>query len=206
MNWPRLFAGIVSAAAFAGLVIQLRDSTASYGSVGDATWEMARYFTILTNLLVAIVFGGIAAGSSRLARNSVVTGVTMAIALVGVIYHLLLAGLSPGGEASLANLLLHTLSPVLAVAYWAFLSPKGGLSSRHAFIWCIYPLAYLPYALARGGTDGVYPYPFINVTQIGWAQTGVNAAVITVLFLSVGLVVVWTDGRLGSVSRRQHSA
>ncbi|MFZ5976285.1 MULTISPECIES: Pr6Pr family membrane protein [unclassified Hydrotalea] len=33
--------------------------------------------------------------------------------------------------------------------------------------WLIYPLLYLVYILIRGSFSGFYPYPFVNVLQIG---------------------------------------
>ena len=67
---------------------------------------------------------------------------------------------------------------------------------RDPLIWAVFPLAYFPYALARGALEGIYAYPFMDVGQIGWARIGGNALVIGVAFIAVGYVVVWLDGRL----------
>jgi hypothetical protein len=58
------------------------------------------------------------------------------------------------------------------------------------------PLAYFPYALARGALDGRYPYPFIDVGTLGWARVLGNAAAIAAAFLIAGYALVWLDRRL----------
>jgi hypothetical protein len=126
-----------------------------------------------------------------------VAGTTLSILLVGVIYFLLLHGLVElSGGSRLANLLLHFATPILVPLFWIIFTPKGQLGRQHPLFWAIYPLAYLIYALGRGGATGIYPYPFINVARIGWAQTVFNSFAIGVSFLACGYGIVWLDKRL----------
>ena len=55
-------------------------------------WELMRYFTILTNALVAIFLAFNLLREPQSASR--LAGVTLAIGIVGVVYHLLLANLN----------------------------------------------------------------------------------------------------------------
>lgn len=56
--------------------------------------------------------------------------------------------------------------------------------------WTGVPLVYFVYALARAALDGFYPYPFIDVSQLGWSRVLVNAVGMLSAFLIVGLLFV----------------
>ena len=108
----------------------------------------------------------------------------LAIMLVGVVYVTLLRGLLDlSGGAKLADTLMHYATPVLVPLWWLLFAPKGKLEWRDPAIWSLFPLAYFPYALARGAYEGIYAYPFINVAKIGWTQVGINAVMIAGGFL-----------------------
>ncbi len=124
-------------------------------------------------------------------------GTTLIILLVATVYQILLRGtLQQNGTEKLADLFLHSVTPLLVLVAWALYAPKGGLRTRDPLLWAAIPISYLGYALARGARDGLYPYPFIDVGQIGWAQTVINAVAIAIGFLVVGVVMVWFDRRL----------
>jgi hypothetical protein len=160
---------------------------------------MLRYFTILTNLIVAFVFTGVALGRSAFANPSLLGGMTMAIVLVGVVNHLLLRGLLElSGGAKLADTILHYVVPLAVLIFWLVLSEKGRLSRRDPLRWAIFPFAYLIYALARGAAEGKYAYPFLDVAQYGAPRAGVTCLLILVAFLAGGFALVWVDGSLSS--------
>ena len=200
---PRFAAALIALVAWIGLGVQYQASFAMTG--GDpvqTAWVMLRYFTILTNLVVAIVMSLIALG--RRVSSATLGGVTLAIMLVGVVYVTLLRGLLDlSGGAKLADTLMHYATPVLVPLWWLMFAPKGKLEWRDPAIWSLFPLAYFPYALARGAYEGIYAYPFINVTKIGWTQVGINAVMIAGGFLVAGNLVVALDGLLGRGRRRR---
>ena len=83
--------------------------------LGATLWVLARFFTIITNLLLAVVMTGVAVG--RKVSPFLLGGVTLAILLVGVVYATLLQGLHQlQGGALVADVLLHKASPVVAYA------------------------------------------------------------------------------------------
>jgi hypothetical protein len=161
------------------------------------------YFTVLTNILVAIVLTCAATtGDSALRRfflrPSTQTGVASAIVLVGVAYNLLLRRTwNPQGWQWVADELLHDVMPVLFMIYWWFCVPKGTLHWRNVWTWLIYPLVYFIYALIRGEMIGSYPYPFIEVDRLGYSQVLVNAVLVLVGFVVISLVLVAVDRAKG---------
>lgn len=190
----RLAAALVALIAWAGLGIQLQASTELMGSTGAALWAMLRFFTVLANVLVALIFTCIFFGQRRTGTPFLLGGVTLAILLVGIVYGLLLNGLLElSGGALLADTLLHKVTPVLVPLWWLAFAPKGGLRGRDPLLWALLPLAYFGYALLRGAADGRYPYPFMNVARLGWGQALLNAALMAAGFLLAGLLLVWLD-------------
>jgi hypothetical protein len=190
----RIAAALVALIAWTGLVIQLGASRELTGAAGSALWEMLRYFTIIANLLVAILFTAVALGSRRAASPFLLGGATLAILLVGIVYMLLLRGLLElSAGALVADILLHKVTPVVVPLWWLGFAPKGGLGARDPWLWALLPLAYFAYALARGAQDNRYPYPFMNVTQLGWGQTLLNALLMAAGFLIAGYGLLWLD-------------
>ncbi len=187
---------------WAGLAVQF-NAILDQGTSASATlWIMARYFTILTNLIVAIVFTGMALGKAKFIGPSLLGGTTMAIVLVGVVYHVLLRGLLElSGGAKLADTILHYVTPISVMAFWLFLAPKGALTRRDPPLWTAYPIVYLVYALVRGQAEKVYAYPFLNVYDHGWLQVAITSMVMFCAFLAGGFALVWADGALARRSK-----
>ncbi|WP_204324959.1 Pr6Pr family membrane protein, partial [Stenotrophomonas maltophilia] len=87
------------------------------------------YFTILTNLLLAAVLTAVAFG--RTVGISLIGAVTLFIVIVGIVYALLLrATWNPQGWQKMADVALHDVTPLLAVAFWLGFVPKGRLAWR----------------------------------------------------------------------------
>ena len=197
----RLAAAIIAALAWGGLAVQFNATLQGADSPLAALFILLRFFTVLTNLIVAVTMTAAALGKRIPAF--VLGGVTIAIVLVGVAYMLLLRGLVElSGGALLADTLLHKVVPVLVPLYWLAFAPKGELRWRHAFAWSLYPLAYFAYALVRGSFEGRYAYPFMDVAQIGYGQTIINAAAIAAGFVVTGLALVGLDHMLAPA--REH--
>ena len=191
----RIAAALLALVAWAGLIVQFDATYASTGSLGQTLWILARFFTVLTNLLVAVTFSGLALG--RRISPSLLGGVTLAIALVGIVYITLLRGLLElSGGALLADTLLHKVVPLLVPLWWLVWAPKGGLQRRDPWLWALYPLSYFAYAIARGLGGDKYPYPFMDVAAIGWPQTLFNSAAIALSFVAAGYALLWLDKRL----------
>ncbi|GBH29085.1 Pr6Pr family membrane protein [Sphingobium xenophagum] len=191
----RMAAAIVALVALAGLVVQFAATLDQTGSVAGTLWTLLRYFTVLTNLLVALAFGWLAIGGRPHPRR--LAGVMLAILLVGIIYGLLLRGLlTLSGGALLADTLLHKVTPVLVPLWWIAFAVRGQLRWRDPWGWALFPALYLPYALLRGMAEGRYAYPFIDVAKIGIGTVLVNAVLIAMGFVAAGHALVWIDRRM----------
>ena len=198
----RIAALLVALVAWAGLAIQFRATLAQGYPLPETLWILLRFFTILTNVAVALAMSAAALGARLSPR--MIGGVMLAILLVGVVYVTLLRGLLDlSGGARLADTLLHYGTPFLVPLWWLAFAPKGRLEWRDPAIWSLFPLAYFPYALARGSYEGIYAYPFINVAKLGWTQVAINGALIAGGFLVAGNLVVALDALLGRGARRR---
>lgn len=187
--------------ALAALLLQFYLSIALAFSnghgVAHATAMFLGYFTILTNLFVALAatLPLLAAhrGAGRFfARPTVLGCAVTSIVMVGAGYHLLLRDIwNPQGLQRVADYLLHYAVPLSALAYWLVFAPRVQLGLAAPVRWCIYPIAYLAYALLRGAATGWYPYYFIDVGRIGQAQVLLNVALMLLAFITVGAFIRW---------------
>lgn len=192
---PRVAAAIVALICWVALAVRFSITYAQTGDVFEALWILARFFTIWTNLAVAVAMTMVALG--KRISPGVEGGLTLAILLVGVVYVLLLQKLYHlTGAALFADTLMHKLAPPAMAAYWLLFVRHGPMRWIEPLWWSIYPLGYFAYALVRGAIEGIYPYPFMDVSKIGGWQTALNAAAIAAAFLVAGLGLVWLDRRL----------
>lgn len=191
----RSFAILVAVSAWFGLAVQFDATWDANGSVPAALWILLRFYTILMALAAALVFTAVAL-RPRIAPSTLLGGLTLNILLVAIVYRLLLAGtLVQTGQEKLADLFLHSITPALVLLFWLLRVPRGPLRYRDVGPWAAVPLLYFAYALLRGGADGIYPYPFLDVAAIGWPAVLRNAALIAAGFLAAGFVLVWIDRR-----------
>ena len=129
------FRALVALAAIAGILIDL--------FIGDPL-RVLSYFTIQSNLIVAVVF---TLSAWRAWKGLpplpawVTTGTVLFITITGLVYHVVLANASSGfsmtndiasqaGWHTASNNLLHTVTPLAAVADWFLLT--AGLKKRAA--------------------------------------------------------------------------
>jgi hypothetical protein len=193
---PRLLA----IAAWLGVLLQLwlsiRLALANGRPVVGGLINYFGYFTILTNIFVALVCtaGSLsrrAADRSLLYTLPAVGCATAAILVVGIGYHALLREIwAPQGAEWVANLLLHYIVPVVALLHWFGYSYADPPKWWAPLSWCWYPLAYFAYVMTRGEILFSYPYPFIDVLALGYTQTIVNAIGFLIGFIVLGYVLL----------------
>ena len=194
----RSAAGCIAGIAWLGLALQCISTFQINHSFPLMLWIVFAYFTILTNMLVAVVFTGLAATSTRMRASWIVAGTMLSILLVGIVYALLLHGKAElTGGSAVANVLLHMATPVLVTLFWFIFTPKGQLTWSHPLVWAIFPLCYLAYSLVRGVQTGKYPYPFLDPALVGWQQTMLSNLAIAATFLACSYGLVALDHRLG---------
>ena len=206
--WRILFAIV----GWLGLIAQYALSLeAGTRSVLGSTVVFFSYFTILTNLLVALALTAPALSpDSRLGRWTASEGVraalAMYIAVVGLIYHALLdATWNPQGLLFFVNQILHTVMPIAFVLDWLLFVPKGRLRWIDPVKWLAWPLIYGVWTVIHGQLIDWYPYWFIDIGALGWARVAVNFAALLAFFLVLGLIVAALDRGLAALGKGDSS-
>lgn len=168
-------------------------------SMGERIYRFFAYFTIQSNILVAVVSTVLARDplldrpAWRVVRLAGIVGITV----TGLVHFLLLRPLLDlDGADWVADKLLHMVVPVLAVAAWAWVGPRPRFSWREAAYALVWPLAWLVWTLVVGQVDGWVPYPFLDASEEGWGSVVVVSAGITVLFVGLFALAGWLDRQL----------
>ncbi len=196
----RIYMAVMAVSGWFALVLQFPLALASAHvrgiSLAGAVTNYFSFFTILTNILVALGLScSLWTPGSTLGRYfgrpGVRTGLALYIGVVGAVYALVLRELwSPAGLQKVADVLLHELLPVLYVLYWVLFVSTTRLAWKSVLWWLIYPAVYLVYTLLHGEFSGWYPYPFVDVGAIGFGRVLLNSAGLLVVFLMAGIGLV----------------
>ena len=157
------------------------------------------FFTILTNLLVAvslsfILLKPVSYFGRFFSKPSTIAAIALYIFIVGLVYNIILRFIwEPTGLQKWVDEALHVGIPLLFVLYWLLFVPKGSLKWIYPFRWLIYPAIYLLYALCRGVFFGFYAYPFINVQNLGYNRVLLNTGGLMMVFIITGFLFVGID-------------
>lgn len=199
-------------AVFRLLVALAAAAGVGLGLVLGSPSRVLSYFTILSGILVAVVFTSTArrAWTARHPLRPSFTACTLLYAVgAGLVYHLLLAdntstfsmtGASGtlSGWHALTNQLLHTVIPVAVALDWLLLTRPGALRLQSAAAWMILPVTYLAFTMIRGvllppGTPVRYPYPFLDVSRHGFVEVLGNVSILGVACYGLAVLLVALD-------------
>lgn len=193
----RRYAAIAAIAGWVVLALQLYLAIDNRTvSVPVVVGRFFSYFTILTNIMVALSYTVVWLNPARaplhfMLRSSSLTAVTVYIAMVGVIYNTVLRSLYElRGLALIVDRALHSVLPASLLLFWLVFVPKAGLTWGHAFRWLWYPVAYIMYVILLGALTGFYPYPFANADRLGYPTALLNGLWITGAFLGMSLLFI----------------
>ncbi|MEU4388993.1 Pr6Pr family membrane protein [Promicromonospora sp. NPDC023805] len=199
---------LVAALALGGFTIELVTAIVSGPGIAPTHAErivrLFSYFTIESNLLIGGVSLALALDPRRdgpFFRVLRLDGL-LCIAVTGIVYNTVLRGLvtlTPSG--AVANVMLHVLAPLLAVIVWLWVGPRPRVSVRTVWWSVVYPIAWLVYTFIRGAATDWYPYPFLDVTVLGYGAALTNATLVAVVFLVLAWGVRWADTRLPATDR-----
>lgn len=193
-----LFGAITWYAVIAQYVLMMGNRTTS---VAETVIRFFSFFTILTNIIVAVYFTMLllAKGKARdsFERPGTLTAVTIYITIVGLVYQVALRHVwSPTGMQLVVNELLHSVIPVLVLVFWFLYENARPIRYVSILTWAIYPLLYLVYILIRGSISDFYPYHFIDVNSLGMTKTLYNSAVILILFIVISGVLLFAGKKV----------
>ena len=204
MNSPASMRALAAIAALIGwfaLALQfwLIVSIDSPLTVGMRVVNYFSYFTILSNILAALVFTVCAVHNHRgpfhvFSRPPVMAGVAVYMAITGLVYVFILRALwNPEGWVRVADDLLHYVMPVLYLGFWIVFVRKGRLRPAHIPAILIFPIVYAIYSLARGGLVDWYPYPFLDLRAHAVGEILLNMALLTIGFALLSAMIVTFD-------------
>lgn len=167
------------------------------------------YFTVQSNILVA---GTAASLALRPDRDGRVWRVFRLAALFGIsvtfvtYVTLLRPVVDLHGVSQLTDIGLHYVAPLMTVIGWVLCGPRPRIDEHTLMLSLIWPVAYVGYSLAHGAASDWYPYPFVDVTRLGYRTALRNGLGLTVLLVGVGALFMYVDHRMSptpSVRRRR---
>ena len=204
--------GIVNAIQWFGLAIglfaltfqlylQVSQMMAAGRSIGGGLIYYFAFFTVLTNSLVVICHAahlGLLKGPfEQFTHPRLFTGILIAILLVSIVFHLLLAHLiTLTGLSVVTDFIFHTLAPILFLVWWILQPNHGTLSKIDPFLWALWPVFYLAFVLIRAPIAEEVPYPFLEYWTLGWQQVLTTCAYILISFIIGGYLLLLTDKTL----------
>lgn len=167
------------------------------------------FFTIDTNIIVALCFTFIFLGNKyRLGRffskASTVTAITVYITIVGIVYNVILRSTwDPQGMQKTVDELLHTVIPALFIVFWLIFVPIEQLKWKNAFPWLIYPILYMTWAIIHGAITKFYPYPFVDVNELGYNRALLNAGGILLVIFLLSLALIATGKLIKKLDQKK---
>ena len=85
--------------------------------------------------------------------------------------------------------------PVLVVLDRVVDPPRHRLPWWTVLAWLAYPGGWLAYTLVRGHIVDWYPYPFVDVSELGYAGVLGRSAVLTLGFALGAAALLWLGNR-----------
>lgn len=160
--------------------------------IPEAVIRFFSFYTILTNTLVSIYFTYIAFVKNQEPKSGILTAITTYIFMVGIIYQLVLRHVwQPLVRQLIVDKLLHSITPILVILFWYMYERTKSVSYSHLLKWGIYPLIYLIFILIRGSFSNFYPYPFVDVRNLGLASVHTYSVVLLLMFLMISALFLF---------------
>ncbi|MET0694929.1 MAG: Pr6Pr family membrane protein [Propionibacteriaceae bacterium] len=168
-------------------------------SLGERLLHFFSYFTVLSNLLVLVSAVTLLRNPARdgagwrVLRLSGLTG----IIVTGIVHWFFLRPLLDlTGWSYGVDKVLHVAVPLLAAVGWALFGPRPRVSGRTYGLSLLYPAVWLVYILALGAATGWYPYPFLDVDELGGGRVAVVCLALTGAIVLVAGLLWWGDRKL----------
>ncbi|AKS34152.1 Pr6Pr family membrane protein [Mycolicibacterium goodii] len=174
--------GIVAAVLAAVVLVE-------FSTRSGVLWRLIT-FTYQANLLAAAFYLWTVASPRADARAGLRGGVVLYVVMAGAIWNLFLAQVSMGYTP--ANVLLHVVVPVLAVAEWLMARDvQGVIRWWQPLTWLLYPAAYVGLALlVLSGAGLRVPYWFLDPAAVGPWVVMTNIGLLGAVFAGCGYALM----------------
>ena len=165
-------------------------------SISETLFVYFGYFTVWANILIALAFTASLLNPDRklfnfFMRPAVRAALASYILMVSIVYHMLIAPYwNPQGFTWVTATGLNTVMPILYIIDWLFFAEKRPIFYKHLPYWLIFPAVYGMTSIIRGLLTNVYPYPFLNVTEIGIGNVLLNMLGLVAVFGVVGPIFI----------------
>ncbi len=151
------------------------------------------FFTVLSNLMLAIscLWLAFSPNCNRFIFRVIRLNGLVGVIITAIVYNSLLRGIHipPNIYMRLANESLHVVIPTFGILSWLIWGPFQRINFRVIMGSLISMLIYGVYTFVRGYFTHFYPYPFINVTKIGYWQALINASIVILVFLGLAYLL-----------------
>lgn len=166
------------------------------------------YFTILSNITVAVVMTVLASRPELFTRRTAGGAIWRALRLdsvvmiivTGIVYNLLLATGGKTGWDALSNAMLHIIIPLLTVVVWFVAGPRRILQVSTVWLSLVLPILWAIYTLIRGAVISAYPYPFFDVITNGYASVLIFILVILVFAVIINFALLGFDRLIARIT------
>ena len=172
-------------------------------ALGFSAINFFSYFTNLSNLFAAVVFGATALLWVKVQKTShaadLVRGISVVnMVVVGIVFALLLRNVDLGSLLPWVNFLLHYVMPIVVLLDWLLAPPQIRFTFRQVLLCQVVPLVYLAYILVRGAAVNWYPYPFLNPAKVGgYGGVALYALGISIVFFFSAWILLTLGNRMG---------
>lgn len=167
-----------------------------------AGWNLFSYFTVQSNIIAAVVL--VLAAITIVRRTPfgdwfryVRGGAVLYMLITGLVYTFLLQN-NPDANPSLGfdwkNFVLHQFGPLFIIMWWLLWPSAKAITSREAWWWLVFPIAWIVYTLIRASVTGWYPYPFLNPDKVGgWGAVTLYIIGIAAAFIGLAQLLAWVS-------------
>jgi hypothetical protein len=129
-------------------------------------------------------------------------GVTLFLVITGLIAHFVLDPPDPTLAPTFLGLtsaqIEHQITPIATAVDFLLCDAHRRLRWRDPLFWLGYLIAYAAFALVRAEILAAphYPYPFVDLGELGWGGLATNIAIYAAGFTLLGCVLVTVDRRM----------
>ncbi|SDQ58247.1 Pr6Pr family membrane protein [Microbacterium sp. cf332] len=210
-----VMAAVIVAAVVTQLTVSLTRTAETGGDVATVFANFFSFFTILSNVIAAVVlaWAGLRTlrdprgATSSLGLSAALACATTYMVITGIVYNTLLRGITlPQGSEPVpwSNEVLHLIGPIFLLLDLLIGTRRRALRWQTVWVVIAFPLLWVAYTLVRGplvtnpanGQPYWYPYPFLNPNNPGgWGMVAAYVVVIAIAFVAVGFFTVWVTRR-----------
>jgi len=169
-----------------------------------STVNFFSYFTNQSNLMVAFFF--LVEGFMRIrgkpmpraifdrTRGALILYMTMTTSIYWLFLHKLI--IFSETSSTIANVFQHSgcLAFLLIDLIWD--RPQTRLGKRNFIVWLVYPVLYGLTIMLQGVLRQWYPYPFLNIDELGFGRWSIWNFSILLNISLVGLAIIFINNRL----------